>query len=67
MSQYGRHPGSNLVLVGGYLQSTYSNDHCYRINTKNFFTMPPHVPYGLRGLPSRLWPKCNRLLWLGRP
>jgi hypothetical protein len=29
--------------------------------------MPPHVPYGLRGLPSRLWPKCNRLLRLGRP
>jgi hypothetical protein len=21
--------------------------------------MPPLVPYGLRGLPSRLWPKCN--------
>jgi hypothetical protein len=20
--------------------------------------MPPHVPYELRGLPSRLWPKC---------
>jgi hypothetical protein len=29
--------------------------------------MPPHVPYGLRGLPSRLWPKCNRLLRLGLP
>jgi hypothetical protein len=29
--------------------------------------MPPHVPHGLRGLPSRLWPKCNRLLRLGRP
>jgi hypothetical protein len=29
--------------------------------------MPPHVPYGLRGLPFRLWPKCNRLLRLGRP
>jgi hypothetical protein len=24
-----------------------------------FFSMPPHVPYGLRGLPSRLWLKCN--------
>jgi hypothetical protein len=21
--------------------------------------MPPHVPYGLRGLPSRLWPMGN--------
>jgi hypothetical protein len=29
--------------------------------------MPPHVPYGLRGLPSRLWPECNRLLRLGHP
>jgi hypothetical protein len=29
--------------------------------------MPPHVPYVLRGLPSRLWPKCNRLLRLGCP
>jgi hypothetical protein len=32
-----------------------------------FSPMPPHVPYGLRGLSSRLWPKCNRLLRLGRP
>jgi hypothetical protein len=32
-----------------------------------FNPMPPHVPYGLRGLPSRLWPKCNRLLRLRRP
>jgi hypothetical protein len=29
-----------------------------------FFSMPSHVPDGLRGLPSRLWPKCNRLLRL---
>jgi hypothetical protein len=29
--------------------------------------MPPHVPYGLRGLPSQLWPKCNRLLRFGCP
>jgi hypothetical protein len=28
---------------------------------------PPHIPYGLCGLPSRLWSKCNRLLKLGRP
>jgi hypothetical protein len=28
---------------------------------------PPNVPYGLRGLPSQLWPKCNWLLRLGRP
>jgi hypothetical protein len=27
--------------------------------------MPPHVRHGLRGLPSRLWLKCNRLLSLG--
>jgi hypothetical protein len=32
-----------------------------------FFPMPPHVAYGLRGLPSWLWPNCNRLLSLGRP
>jgi hypothetical protein len=39
-----------------------------KINIYNFFCpMPPHVPYGLHGLPSRLWPKCNRLLRLGRP
>jgi hypothetical protein len=29
--------------------------------------MPSHVPYGLRGPPSQLWPKCNRLQSLGRP
>jgi hypothetical protein len=32
-----------------------------------FNPMPPHVPYGLCGLPSRLWLKCSRLLRLGRP
>jgi hypothetical protein len=32
-----------------------------------FFSMPPRVLYGLRGLPSWLWPKCNRLLRLGCP
>jgi hypothetical protein len=38
-----------------------------RLNVIYFFPMPPHVPCGLRGLPSRLWPKCNRLLRLGCP
>jgi hypothetical protein len=38
------------------------------INSLNSISpMPPQVLYGLRGLPSRLWPKCNRLLRLGRP
>jgi hypothetical protein len=34
---------------------------------KRFFLFPVsrHVPYGLCGLPSRLWPKCNRFLRLG--
>jgi hypothetical protein len=32
-----------------------------------FLPMPPHVPYGLRGLPSQLRPKCNLLLRMGRP
>jgi hypothetical protein len=32
-----------------------------------FLPMPLHVPCGLRGLPSRLWPKCNRLLRLRLP
>jgi len=27
----------------------------------------PHVLYGLRGLPSWAWQKCNRLLRLERP
>jgi len=31
------------------------------------FPMPPHVLYGLRGLRSWAWQKCNRLLRLGRP
>jgi hypothetical protein len=26
-----------------------------------FFPMPPHVPYGLRGLPFRLWPKTSKV------
>jgi hypothetical protein len=30
------------------------------VNERSVFSMPPYVPYGLRGLPSRLYPKCNR-------
>jgi hypothetical protein len=29
------------------------------------FPLPPHVRHGLHGLPSQLWPKCNRLPRLG--
>jgi hypothetical protein len=41
----------------------------YSVHTCAYMSspMPLHAPYGLRGLPSRLWPKCNRLLRLGRP
>jgi hypothetical protein len=55
-------------------KSTYNNkslNSCsYYISIweeQNFFLnpMPPHVPYGLCGLPSWLWLKCNRLLRLG--
>jgi hypothetical protein len=47
---------------------TSSNSPSLIVHEKFFSSpMPPHVPYGLRGLPSRLWPKCNRLLRLGRP
>ena len=37
--------------------------------TKSFFftSNAPHVLYGLRGLPSWAWQKCNRLLTLGHP
>jgi hypothetical protein len=34
---------------------------------REFPPLPPHVPYGLRGLISRLWLNCNTLLRLGRP
>jgi hypothetical protein len=29
--------------------------------------MPPHVRHGLRGLPSRLWPKCKPTSDVGTP
>jgi len=32
-----------------------------------FLSNAPHVLYGLRGLPSWAWQKCNRLLRLGHP
>jgi hypothetical protein len=32
-----------------------------------FFCQCHHVPYGLSAVPSKLWPKCNRLLRLGHP
>jgi len=34
---------------------------------KLFSSNAPTCPYGLRGLPSWAWQKCNRLLRLGRP
>jgi hypothetical protein len=34
---------------------------------KIFPPIPPYALYGLRCLPSRLWPKCNRPLRLGNP
>jgi hypothetical protein len=38
------------------------------LQTRIFFlSIPPHVPYGLHGLTSRLCPKCNPPLRLGRP
>jgi hypothetical protein len=36
---------------------------CELLSYNIFSPMPSHVPYGLRGLPSR--PKCNRLPRLG--
>jgi hypothetical protein len=32
-----------------------------------FFSLPTHARYRLRGSPSWLWPKCNRLLRLECP
>jgi hypothetical protein len=37
------------------------------IETGFFPPSATNVPYGFRGHPSRLWPKCNWLLRLGRP
>jgi hypothetical protein len=48
------------ALFMGYHQAVISGE-CF------ISPMPPHVPYGLRGLPSRLRPKCNRILRLRRP
>jgi hypothetical protein len=66
-----------LELLKGYSNYLSSRNTSHRLvcleigylNSSNIFfnPMPTHVPYGLRGLPSRLWPKCNRLLRLGRP
>jgi hypothetical protein len=58
----------SAVLFDGSL--TY-HDVCLRLYIQYIYiffnTMPPHVPYVLRGLPYWLWLKCNRLLRLGRP
>jgi hypothetical protein len=53
----------------GRIRSIYKCIKCTRIFFVFilFLPMPLHVPYGPRGLPSWLWPKCNRLLRLGRP
>jgi hypothetical protein len=47
---------------------------CWEFNLRQFRTprffflsVPLHVPYRPPRLPSRLWPKWNRLLRLGRP
>jgi hypothetical protein len=49
---------------------TMSRSHFESIGQPGFFffnPVPPNVYLGFRGPPSRLWPKCNRLLRLGRP
>jgi hypothetical protein len=48
------------------LFSTWEDD--IKMYSKEYFLpITPHVPYGLRGLSSRLWRKWNRFLRLGRP
>jgi hypothetical protein len=66
----------NIIMNCGYV-SVWNRERCEakvlyphspaETEEKFCLPMPPHVPYGLRGLPSRLWPKCNRLLRLARP
>jgi hypothetical protein len=63
---------SGSGIVGSILDSYYISLilFCTQVLlyvVTNIFYLMPHVPYGIRGLPSRLWPKCNRLLKLGRP
>jgi hypothetical protein len=54
-----------LSSIGATLKHVERNFSWRRLTC--LFFPPPCVPYGLRSLPSRLWPKCNRLLSLGRP
>jgi hypothetical protein len=54
-------------LENGYLLAGTCSHILYPLLTTFLFSMSPHVPYGLRGLPFRLWPKYNRLLRLGHP
>jgi hypothetical protein len=64
-NSYGQTKESNSLLITVPLQE-WGNPQ--KKKCKLFFSpTPPHVPYGLRGLPSRLRPKCNRLLRLGYP
>jgi hypothetical protein len=55
----------NIILLRNVVNSTINI--VLKPRKYIFPPVPPHVPYGLRGLPSRLWPKCNRILRLGRP
>jgi hypothetical protein len=62
----------NDVPAEAFFHNTLVLHYTYEYTYNTLFTsqlvpMPPYVPYGLRGLPSRLWRKCSRLLMLGRP
>jgi hypothetical protein len=59
--------GGTNICVKFILILFFQAESNYRTVKVVYFPMTPHVPCGLRGPLSRLWPKCNRRLTLGRP
>jgi hypothetical protein len=49
-----------------FIQGQHCKGH-YRLLITSLNPMPPHVCHGLRGLPSRLWLKCNKTSEVGTP
>jgi hypothetical protein len=59
--------GGTNICVKFILILFFQGQSSHRTVKVFYFPMTPHVPCGLLGPPSRLWPKCNRRLTLGRP
>jgi hypothetical protein len=65
--EHNRHITLAQTNKSAVTEHSTNHDLIIKLQDTNSPPMPPNVLHGFCGLPSRLWPKCNWLLRLGRP